>query len=87
MPEVLQTHEFHRRSYNRYDWDAWLDGQKWRLEAGTDYSGPASNVIAAAVRNSKRRGTKLLYDIVKENGKPESVVIQAISQAGENTDG
>ena len=78
MPEVIQTHEFHRRSYNRYDWDSWLDGRKWRLEAGTDYHGPASNVIAAAVRNSKQRGKKLLYDVEKENGKPESVIIQAI---------
>jgi hypothetical protein len=78
VPEILPSHEFHRRSYNRYDWNSWLDGRKWRLEAGTDYSGPASNVIAAAIRNAKRRGMKLLCDVVEENGKPESVIIQAI---------
>lgn len=80
MPEVIQTHEFRRRSYNRYDWDAWLDGRKWRLTAGIDYHGPASNVVAAAVRNAKQRGTKLLCDVVEENGEPERVIIQAVEE-------
>ena len=61
-----------------YDWDSWADGEIRRLTAGEDYHGEASNVIVAAVRNAKRRGMKLLYDVVEENGMPESVIIQAV---------
>lgn len=80
MPEILPTHEFRTKSYNRYDWDSWLDGQTWRLISGTDYHGPASNIIRAAIRTARQRGKKLLYDVVEENGKPESVIIQVIAQ-------
>jgi len=87
VPEILPTHEFKTRSYNRYDWESWLDGRTWRLIAGTDYRGPAENLVRAAVRVSKQRGKKLLYDVAKENGKPESVIIRAVWKGGEGTDG
>jgi hypothetical protein len=73
MAQTIDSFEFSGRNA-KHDWDSWLDGQIWELEAGTDFTSKPSSLRASAVKQAGNKGKSLKFQ-VRDNG---NVVLQAV---------
>lgn len=61
---------------NKYDWNSWLDGKVWLLEAGTDFDVSPESFRMTAKSAAKSRGGSLKVAKMGE----KSLVLQFIKE-------
>ena len=63
MAEVVDAMPDKYETRRKYDWANWLDGQKWRLQAGTDFDVPSRSMAAQVYQAAERRGIGVIVHV------------------------
>lgn len=64
----------------KYDWDAWLNGDSWQLIKGEDFDVAVSSFRSAAMSAAGRRQVKMRSSV-----DGDTIVIQAYTPNGNGT--
>lgn len=71
MARRLDSYQFSGKGRAKYDWDRWMDGSIWRLDA-EDYNVAPESFRVMALREARRRQITLTTSV-----DGDEVVIQA----------
>jgi len=73
MPQQLEEYDFNQGGTSRYDWDALLDGNIYKMVSGEDFSVKPTSLITSAKKAAAKRNKTLK---VRTDGT--DVVLQAV---------
>lgn len=69
-----QLKEFKFRTYVKYPWDQWLNGEPWKLTQGEDFPVPMLHFRTGAAAAAVRRGLRIHAAVTSKT----EIVIQAV---------
>lgn len=62
----------------RYDWDNWLDGRRWLLVRGVDFSQAIRSFRGYAFTVAKQRGLRIATHVTKTDAGEDALEIQVL---------
>jgi len=66
----------------RYDWGNWLDGRRWMLVRGVDFSQAIRSFRGYVFTVARQRGLRIATHVTKTDAGEDALEIQVIGDSG-----